>query len=182
MELALVGSFVLPKEQGLAFEVKRGQVLRVIQIEGPQVVDFNAFVLENFDERFCAGRTRSQIGNIHPKVGDALWSVSPYERVLFTIVHDTVKHQRSAEGAEAHDLLYCRCSQATYKPFSQPDHPNCHANLTQAIAPYGLNVDLRAEVDSLVVLSACPSGDLFSTNRGSNKPVQVEIYESQALD
>jgi uncharacterized protein YcgI (DUF1989 family) len=36
-------------------------------------------------------------------------------------------------------------------------------------------VDLRAEMDCLVGLSACPSGDLQVTNGGSNKPIRVEI-------
>lgn len=209
-DLKLINQFILPKEEGIAFEVKRGQVLRVIEIEGPQVVDFNAFAVANFKERFCAGRTRAQVG-VHPQEGDTLWSVSPYERVMFTIVKDTVKHQPSPQGGLAHDLLFCRCSRSTYELYGLPDHPNCHRNLTAAIAPFGLTthdvhdafnlfmktgvnrdgtmfieapdavkgdyVDLRAEIDSLVALSACPSGDVHVTNGGSNKPVMIEIYQ-----
>ena len=39
-------------------------------------------------------------------------------------------------------------------------------------------IDLRAEVDCLVALSACPSGDHFPTNGGSNKAVLIEVHAS----
>jgi len=210
-DMRLARTIHVLKEQAIAFEVKQGLALRIIEIEGPQVVDFEAFVLANPRERFCAGRTRAKVG-VHPQLGDTLWSMSPHERAMFTIVADTVKHQLSPEGAVGHDLLYACCSRSVYEPYHIPDHPNCHDNIARAIAPYGLSpedvhtpfnlfmktgirpdgsmffeapdsvagdyVELRVEVDSLVALSACPSGDIQVTNGGSNKPILVEIYES----
>jgi uncharacterized protein YcgI (DUF1989 family) len=209
--MRLVRSLRLPREQGVAFDIKQGQILRIIEVEGPQVVDFEAFVLANPRERLCAGRTRAKVG-VHPQSGDTLWSVSPHERPMFTIVADTVRHQLSPDGAVGHDLLYACCSKSVYEPYGLPDHPNCHDNIARAILPYGLSpedvhtpfnlfmktgirpdgtmffeapdsvagdyVDLRAETDCLVALSACPSGDLQVTNAGSNKPVLIEIYEA----
>ena len=204
--------FVLPKEQGIAFKVYQKQVLRVIEIEGPQVVDFNAFNLENMKERFCAGRTRTQ-ASAHPRIGHGLWSISPYERPMFTIVGDTVQHKLSPQGAIAHDVLFARCCRSTYLEYDLPDHRNCHAILTEAIHPFGLvtydvhdafnlfmktgmqddgtmfieapdakkgdYIDLRAEIDCLVALSTCPSGDVSGTNGpGGNKHVLIEIYDA----
>ena len=39
----LIESFLIPKATGRAFVVKAGQVLRLTQPEGPQVIDFDAF-------------------------------------------------------------------------------------------------------------------------------------------
>ena len=43
--MRLLESFLVPKATGKAFAVKEGQVLRLTQPEGPQVIDFNAFSL-----------------------------------------------------------------------------------------------------------------------------------------
>lgn len=211
MESIKLKEFILPKEKGVAFEVERGQILRILQHEGPQVIDFLAYCKDDLKERFCAGRTRAQVG-VHPQKGDTLWSIAPYERIMFTILEDTVQHERSDEGAEGHDLLYSCCSRSVYIPYNMPDHPNCHENIAKAIEPYGLTpadvhdpfnlfmktgirddgkmffeapdsvqgdyVDMRAEMDCIVALSACPSGDIQVTNAGRNKAVKVEIYAS----
>lgn len=215
MELTMLNEFVIPKEKGMAFEVERGQILRILQQEGPQVVDFLAYNKDNLKERFCAGRTRAQVG-VHPQKGDTLWSIAPYERVMFTIVEDTVHHQRSNDGAEGHDLLYSCCSRSVYLPYNLPEHPNCHENIAKAIELFGLKpadvhdpfnlfmktgirvdgtmffeapdsvqgdyVDLRAEMNCIVALSACPSGDIQVTNAGKNKAVKVEIYKSEEYE
>jgi uncharacterized protein len=197
----LVDTFIIPKETGRAFHVRAGQVLRVIEVEGGQTVDFNAFVSPDYRERFSAGRTRFFTG-IHPRKGDSLWSNPPHERPLFTIIEDTV---------EENDLMFPRCSRIVFEPFGLEGHRGCQDSLQEAIAPYGLTpddvhdtfngfmktgvdanggiyidlpsakkgdyMDLRCLVDCLVALSACPAGDVHATNGGVNKPLKVEIYE-----
>jgi uncharacterized protein YcgI (DUF1989 family) len=196
-----VDRFTIPKETGRAFEVRAGNVLRVIEAEGPQTCDFNAFVLPSLGERFSAGRTRFFTG-IHPRKGDSLWSNPPHERPLFDIVEDTVGEN---------DLLFPRCSRIVFEPFGVADHRGCQDNLAEAIAPFGLTpddvhdcfnifmntgvdstggiyidlpnarrgdyMDLLCRVDCLVALSACPAGDVHATNGGENKSLEVEIYE-----
>lgn len=198
--MVLRESFVIPKERGRAFEVHAGELLRVIEVEGPQTVDFNAFALPDFGEHFSAGRTRFFTG-CHPKKGDALWSNPPHERPLFTIVEDTVGEN---------DLLFPRCSRIVFEPFGLKDHRGCQDSLQEAIAPYGLSpdrvhdtfngfmhtavdeqgyiyikppsaqqgdwMDLLCQVGCLVALSSCPAGDVHATNGGANKPLGVEIY------
>ena len=193
-------SFVIPKETGRAFEVRAGELLRVIEVEGPQTVDFNAFALPELGEHFSAGRTRFFTG-CHPKKCDALWSNPPHERPLFTIVEDTVGEN---------DLLFPRCSRIVFEPFGLKDHRGCQDSLQEAIEPYGLSpdrvhdtfngfmhtavdeqgyiyikppsaqkddwMDLLCHVDCLVALSSCPAGDVHATNGGANKPLGVEIY------
>ena len=201
---ALLDSFVIDKERGRAFELRAGQRLKVIEIEGPQTVDFNAFVLPGLREHFSAGRTRFFTG-IHPRVGDHLWSNPPHERPLFTIVEDAVGEN---------DLLFPRCSRIVFEPFGLTDHRGCQDSLQEAIAPWGLTPDdvhdtfngfmrtgvdhsggiyielpsaqqgdymvLECVVDCLVALSACPAGDVHATNGGVNKPLGIEIHGPNA--
>ena len=66
--MRLRGAFVIPKESGRAFEVLASEVLRGIEMEGPQTLDLNAFALPDLGEHFSAGRTRFFTG-YHPRKG-----------------------------------------------------------------------------------------------------------------
>jgi len=54
--MAILQSHIVPKNTGAAFEVKRGQRLRVA---GRSIVDFVAFNLHDLNERFDQARTRT---------------------------------------------------------------------------------------------------------------------------
>jgi uncharacterized protein YcgI (DUF1989 family) len=202
--MTLAEAFTIPKETGKGFEVRAGQLLRIVEIEGPQTCDFNAFVLPDLKERFSAGRTRFFTG-CHPRKGDSLWSNPPHERPLFTIVEDTVGEN---------DVLFPRCSRIVFEPFGLKDHRGCQDSLQEAIAPWGLGpddvhdtfngfmhtgvdergyihikppsarqgdwIDLDCHVDCLVAISSCPAGDVHATNGGQNKPLGIEVYAREA--
>jgi uncharacterized protein YcgI (DUF1989 family) len=139
--MSLREEFVIPKERGRAFEVYAGEVLRVIEVDGPQTCDFNAFVLPDFKEAFSAGRTRFFTG-AHPRKGDPLYTNPPHERIMFRIVEDTVDHTFSETGATAHDLTFPRCSEIVFSyPFGIRGHRGCQDSLAEAIAPYSLTPD-----------------------------------------
>jgi uncharacterized protein len=139
--MTLRDEFIIPKERGKAFEVRLDETLRVIEVDGPQTCDFNAYVLPDFKETFSAGRTRFFTG-AHPRKGDALYTNPPHERVMFRIVEDTVDHTFSETGATAHDLTFPRCSEIVFShPFGVRGHRGCQDSLAEAIAPYGLTPD-----------------------------------------
>ena len=52
--LKLLRELVIPKCEGRAFEVLKGQVLRVIAAEGKQVADLTALNLRDFRETFSS--------------------------------------------------------------------------------------------------------------------------------
>jgi uncharacterized protein YcgI (DUF1989 family) len=56
--MELINSFLVPKATGKAFLVKAGQILRLTQPEGPQVIDFDAFSLEDPREYLLTSATR----------------------------------------------------------------------------------------------------------------------------
>ena len=189
MQHKVVNSVKVPDGKGAACEVKRGQLLRIVDVKGGQVADFNAWSLPDHKENFWSGRTRILEG-AHLSTGNRLWS-SPSMEVMFTITADTVKRKPSPLGGKSHDLLWARCSSQLWVVRDALENaPNCQDNLARAIEPFGLSVynvhdafnifmktgldsqdrlfqedpeseaddylELRAEMDCLVAVSACP--------------------------
>lgn len=65
----LVKELIIPPKDGLAWEVKAGQLFRIVCTEGPQVADVNFWSLQNPKERFYASKTR-QLHASHLKKHD----------------------------------------------------------------------------------------------------------------
>jgi len=197
----------IPKETGKAFLVAQGQILRIIQVEGPQVADFNAFNRHDPREMFWSGRTRILQG-AHLTIGHQLWSTPPKMRPMFTIIADTVEHKPLPHGAASHDLIYSRCNGRLFEVLTgQKESPNCQDNLAHAVAEFGLTpdyihdafnlfmttgineadrlfymepdakkgdyVELYAEMDCIVAISACPGG----CSGPQNKALGVHLYD-----
>jgi uncharacterized protein YcgI (DUF1989 family) len=135
-----VETFLVPKATGKAFRVQKGQLLRISQPEGPQVVDFDAFNAENPKEYLGSSVTRREEG-IHVTVGSKLWTCAPWERHMFTIVADTVDHHPCESGARSHDFLMGRCSRVRRRKRWGTDTPGCQEILAAAIEPFGLTED-----------------------------------------
>ncbi|HZT52411.1 MAG TPA: urea carboxylase-associated family protein [Stellaceae bacterium] len=203
----LVRELVVPRLGGKGFVVERGQILRVICSEGPQVADFNAFNRDDHKEWFWSGRTRLLQG-AHLSVGDRLWSTPPRMRPMFTIIADTVEHRPLPGNARSHDVMYTRCNERLYElTQGKSQAPNCNTNLTNAAAEFGVPpeyvhdafnifmttglgadgrffyldpdakkgdfVELVAEMDCVVALSACPG----NSSGPEKRPLGVQIYQ-----
>lgn len=189
--LELSQEILVPAKYGKAFPVERGQIMRVTQQHGPQVVDVNVFNADNHKEHFWAGRTRI-IEAAHLTIGHRLWSVEPWMNSMFTIVADTVTGQITERGARFHDMWYPRCNNGyTQLHYGETGRRTCHVNMLEAGEPFGIPeylihdtinlfqrsgldrdsdtyfaeptaskvtdyVDLRADMDCLVIISACP--------------------------
>ena len=187
VEGKVVKEWVLPPGEGLGFTVKKGQVIRVIDLEGQQVVDFVCFNSHDKGEKLWVGGTIINNGNVFIKKGHSL--SSNYVNEMFTIIEDT---------CGVHDLLIGACSPEVYeKKYGVKGHNSCVDNFVRALAPYGLErkdipmnlnifmncpiqedgtysidfpksrrgdfMDLRADMDCIVAVSNCPS-DLRSSN------------------
>lgn len=135
----LVEDFVIPIRSGRAWEVKAGQVCRILTVNGPQVGDLNVWNRHNPRERLWTSRTR-QLQRAHVSTYDRLWSTLPYLRPLLTITKDTLAdYGRDAEGGRVHDLLGSRCDPYVNRMLTGEDFDfHCHSNLTRAVLPYGL--------------------------------------------
>jgi uncharacterized protein YcgI (DUF1989 family) len=147
--MALVVNEVVPKNSGAAFEVKRGQRLR---IAGKSIVDFVAFNLDDLSERFDQARTKTNQAKIFISTGDILYSKR--NNPMLTILEDTFK-----EGW--HDLQKGMCSRKRFEMVAEgkskrifaegvdinsttaadiPDH-GCWENLSVALTPWDILPD-----------------------------------------
>jgi len=201
-----VATIEIARRTGEAFELAKGQILRVINHEGPQVADFNAFAKADPHERFWSIRSRI-IGGSHLTAGHQLWSCPPWTRPMLTIVNDTVERTPQPNNVATHDLIFTRCDARHYElVFGKAGAPNCQDNLAGAIAKYGLGahdvhdplnlfmttglneegrpiyvasaaktgdfVDLYAEMDCIIAISACPGGSSGDEHKG----LRCEIF------
>jgi len=133
-----VYTFEIPKRTGRAWTMKAGQICRIVAIEGPQVVDFNAWNQHDPRERFWASRTRQLVG-AHVNTHDQLWSCLPYLRPMMTILDESLHYGIDEEGAGCHDLLGTRCDPYIHKRLTGEDLDCCcHSNLLNAAQEYGL--------------------------------------------
>ncbi|SFL66387.1 DUF1989 domain-containing protein [Methylorubrum salsuginis] len=117
---------------GVAFTLKRGQRLTVIDPEGEQVADLVAFVRDDIDEVISSGRTIDYASRLFLTTGDPIYSNR--SNVLLDIVEDTVGR---------HDFLLTPCSADTFRIIYGDEHPHrgCFGNLAAALEPYGIGPD-----------------------------------------
>jgi uncharacterized protein YcgI (DUF1989 family) len=186
---------VVPAAGGVGLRLQRGDLLRVIDVEGGQTGDLLAYAADG-SQRLSNGRTFDYQGTIYVTTGDVLWS--DRSEAMLTIL---------ADPAGRHDFLYASCSIEMYRmQYGVTDyHPNCHDNLCTALRELGvqpeplttafnffMNVDIvggklsfapplslpgewvvfRAEMDLAVALSSCPA----STCNGGAPPRAI-AYE-----
>src|SRR5438105_374880 len=90
-------AFVIPMRSGRAWQVRAGQVCRIVAVEGAQVGDLNLWNFHNPRERFWASRTK-QLHSAHMRVHDRFWSVLPYLRPMATVTAETIHYGYDEDG------------------------------------------------------------------------------------
>ena len=191
--------FQISPQTGTAFTIKRGQIVRIIDVEGEQVSDLFCFSQDKLDETLSSGHTTDYNGKLFLSKGDILYS--NHSNPMFSIVADKVGK---------HIMLYAPCSQVMFEKsygVTEP-HPNCLNNLITHLRVYGIQssqitipfnifmnieinpegeitiqsprskagdfVDLRAEMDLIVGVTACSAG---ACNNFKWTPIEVEIFD-----
>ena len=91
-------------QSGVAFTVKAGQIIRIIDPEGGQVADLVAFLSGDHKEKLSTAATLDSNMSIYIRKGDGLFS--NHYRKLLSVIDDTVGK---------HDLLFPACSPAMYR-------------------------------------------------------------------
>lgn len=191
--------------------IKRGNTLRVTDLEGSQGVSMICYNADNPIERLNVADTAKIQFNAFLKKGMVMYS--DMGRILFSITEDTSGH---------HDLI-CGCSNAAsnaakygegpYNKYGESDYNNSRNNFLKALGKRGLTrkdlmpnvnlfsrvavrpngdleyvtesekagsfIDLRAEMNVLVVLSNCPHV-LHPDTVYKPKPVQLTVWKSPA--
>lgn len=112
--------YIVEACSGKKIEVKKDQLITIIDIEGSQVVDFFAETSENPDEFLSTGVTIDCNESLKLKIGDIIYT--NLYKPMFEILADDVKE---------HDLLHPCCRPEMYDFFyhNGKDHSNCLDNI-----------------------------------------------------
>jgi uncharacterized protein len=178
-----VSSVTVPIESGWAWPVLKGQVCRIVTVEGAQVVDFNAWNLSDPREHFWAARTR-QIEGSHISTYSRLWSSRPYHRPMLTILRDTIPTKPTKNGGRCHDLLGTGCDPFIWKLTNEIDFDKtCYNNLARAIAPYHLTeLDVHDVLNLFQVTGLDPVHGIYFTEPSPAKPGDfIEFFAEMDL-
>lgn len=199
---AVIHDEIVPARAPWSSIVRRGQVLRIVDLEGIQGVDFLCYNAAAPEERYHAPNTIKKSRTLYLTKGHALYS--DVARPLFTIVDDSCGY---------HDTIGGCCSGPSNEMlYGVPGTTGCRENFFKALAPFGLgrkdivpnvnffchvpvyqgnnlaertfvdgpskpgdHVDLRAEMDTIAAVSNCPQVNNPATG-GNPTPIRVMIY------
>ena len=116
--------FLIAPCHGMAIDVKAGQTIAIIDVEGGQVADFFAEAADNGREFLSTGVTIDCNESLTLHVGDYIYS--NLYRPLFRVISDDVG---------SHDLLHPCCRPEMFEFFYRngKGHPNCLDNINRCL-------------------------------------------------
>jgi uncharacterized protein YcgI (DUF1989 family) len=137
--MTLVHEHVIPAKQGYGFTLKHGQLLRITDLEGKQVVDMALFNADNPREKLSTSYSRTRYvpragAEYVPRdkltEGDTL--MSTICRPLATFVKET------PEPKGVHDTHNRMCNRYLYESYGLGQRDGCHENIARAVAKWGI--------------------------------------------
>ena len=187
-----------------AYEVKAGEFIQVIDVEGRECSDFQCFDAARLEDGveavLDATTTRSLMGASYPMPGLYAKYFTHDFQPMVEIIHDTVGR---------HDTFNTACNAKYYEEIGYPGHINCSDNFNSVLDPYGIaprrgweainffyntNLDdsnqlffeepwsrpgdyvlLEALTDLICVSSACPC-DVDAANGWQPTDIHVRVY------
>ena len=187
-----------------AYEVKAGEFIQVIDVEGRECSDFQCFdaarLEDGVEAALDATTTRSLMGASYPMPGLYAKYFTHDFQPMVEIIHDTVGR---------HDTFNTACNAKYYEEIGYPGHINCSDNFNSVLDPYGIaprrgweainffyntNLDdsnqlffeepwsrpgdyvlLEALTDLICVSSACPC-DVDAANGWQPTDIHVRVY------
>ena len=187
-----------------AYEVKAGEFIQVIDVEGRECSDFQCFdaarLEDGVEAALDATTTRSLMGASYPMPGLYAKYFTHDFKPMVEIIHDTVGR---------HDTFNTACNAKYYEEIGYPGHINCSDNFNSVLDPYGIaprrgweainffyntNLDdsnqlffeepwsrpgdyvlLEALTDLICVSSACPC-DVDAANGWQPTDIHVRVY------
>ena len=178
----IVHDQIVPARAPWMHHVAAGQMLRIVDLEGNQAVDFLLYATADDAERYSAQDTVAAQGNLFLRQGTVLRSNEgrPMMTIAATSVdyHDTIGgacscesntlrygHHTKAEHACVENFLEANLAEGRGKRdivsninffMNVPVEPDGSLGIVDGISAPGLTVDLYAEMDVTVVVSNCP--------------------------
>ena len=187
-----------------AYEVKAGEYIQVIDVEGRECSDFQCFAAAGLDRHIerCIDptTTRTLMGAAYPGPGLFSKFYDVDQQPLVELVHDTCGR---------HDFFGLACTAKYYDDMGYPGHVNCSENFNRELEPYPItprrgweainffyntNLDdnlqlylddpwsrpgdyvlVKALTDMVCISSACPC-DVDAANGWNPTAIHVRVY------
>jgi urea carboxylase-associated protein 1 len=190
--------------------VKKGQVFRILDLEGNQAVDTLFYSADDPEERYSAVDTIRRQGRLYLTTGSVLYSSEG--RPMLTIIADTCGRHDTLGGACAaesntvryalekrsmhscrdnfmHALAHCDCAhhrQMSKRDISAninffmnvPVTPEGGLTFADGISAPGKYVEMRAEMDVVVLVSNCPQLN-NPCNAFNPTPVRMLVWDAE---
>ena len=200
-----VEKVIVPGGYGKTIDVKKGQYVCVLDVEGGQCADFWAVKEDDYDHVLSPPHFFIDSLRVQPRIGDKI--ISNRRLPMVTVVYDDVGW---------HDMLVPSCDTWRYEyNFGVKGHRNCCDNFREAMDEKGIEwgsrpvphpfnifmnsfveedgtldirvptskagdrVIMRAEMDIIAVTSACP---MDHNETGARGITNAELYVSDSLE
>ena len=175
---------IVPAGEPWIHEIRQGQYLRIVDLEGNQAADTLFYNAHDYEDRYSAQDTIRAQANIYLTTGTRLMSAKGH--LLLTIVADTCGRHDTLGGACATESNMVRygletrhmhaCRQSFVKAvigwgrgfekrdithninffMNVPVTPEGRLTFADGVSAPGKYVELRAEMDVVAVISNCP--------------------------
>lgn len=201
--------FTVTRGTAMAYELKRGEIVQIIDVEGQQCSDFMALRQNGLESGVELGidstATRSMVRGAYPGPGLLNKFYDRNLNPLMRMLQDTCGR---------HDTFGMACTARGYEDRGFPGHVNCSDNISHALSPYGVGyrpawpainffwntwvdaqshhilteesysrpgdyVAMQAIEDLVCATTACPD-DLDPINGWNPTDVHVRIYRPDA--
>jgi len=187
-----------------AFEVKAGDYIQIIDVEGKECSDFQCFdadqLQKGIERPLDATTTRTLMGKAYPLPGLHAKFYDQDMKAMVEVIRDTCGR---------HDSFGLACTAKYYDDAGYPGHINCSDNFNAALSPFGIQprmgwmamnnffntgfddhnqllteepwsrpgdyVLMRALKDLVCVASACPD-DIDPANGWNPTDIHVRVY------
>ena len=184
-------------------EIRKGQTLRILDLEGNQAADTLFYNAHDYEDRYSAQDTIRDQGNIYLTAGTKLRSLKGH--TLLTITADTCGRHDTLGGACATESNMVRyaldtrhmhaCRQSFVKAIGEwgrgldkrdvghninffmnvPVTPEGGLTFEDGVSAPGKYVEMRAEMDVLALISNCPQLN-NPCNAYNPTPIRVLIW------
>ena len=124
MNTKAVEKIDVPGYQGRAIEVRKGDLVRVIDVEGCQIGDLFLIARDDPMEIFSPALTRLVNFTPFPRIGESF--ISSRRRPMVTLIAD--------KSPGRHDMTFAPCDPELYRTLNAGDnHPSCRNNFERAM-------------------------------------------------
>jgi urea carboxylase-associated protein 1 len=196
---------VVPAREPFSTVVRRGSLIRIIDLEGQQAVDALFYNAHNYKERYSGSETLAAQRSAYVRLGTVLTSTEA--NPLATVIentggdHDTSAGACSCESNTVRFGHHTRYMHACRENFilelarygmdrrditgnvnffmNVPIRPDGELAIVDGVSAPGDHVTLRAEMDILVVLSNCPQVN-NPCNGFNPSPIRVVVEDDAA--